>query len=307
MTARPLSRAPQPRLPRVGVHVSIAGKLSQAIERAVAVGATTMQIFSRSPRMWRLTPLDPEETERFKAMRHEADLAPLAVHAPYLINIGAQDMALYRRSVQALTDELERSKALGADYLVVHVGSCAEPDQAPARAEAVQRVARAVREALDQTDGITLLLENTAGERGDLGADLDELAEILNRIGRTPQSRDRLGVCLDTCHAFAAGYDFTAPSGAEAVAAILARTIGPDRLKLLHVNDSKKGLGCRVDRHEHIGQGHIGAEGFRALFAQPIVRGLPLILETPKDSPEADPRNLALVQRLWGEPSPQSF
>lgn len=277
--------------PRIGVHVSIAGKLSLAVERAEAVGATTLQIFSRSPRAWAASRLDPDEVARFRDLRLQADLRPLAVHAAYLINLAARDAALYRRSIAALRDELTRAAEVGADSVVVHVGSCPEED----RPNGLDRIVRAVTEVLDTTDSVTLLLENTAGERGDLGADLDELAEILNRIGRTP----RLGVCLDTCHAFAAGYDFRTPSGAEAFAAVLTRTIGAGRLKLLHVNDSKKGLNCRVDRHEHIGQGGIGADGFRALFAQPIVRGLPLILETPKDSPDADPRNLALVRRLW--------
>lgn len=277
--------------PRVGTHVSIAGKLSLAVERAQAVGAMTIQIFSRSPRAWAASRLDPDEVARFRDLRLQADLRPLAVHAAYLINLAARDTALYRRSIAALRDELTRAAEVGADFIVVHVGSCPEED----RPNGLNRVVAAVTEALNAMDGITLLLENTAGERGDLGADLDELGEILNRIGASP----RLGVCLDTCHAFAAGYDFRTLSGAEAFAAVLARTVGPERLKLLHVNDSKKGLNCRVDRHEHIGQGGIGADGFRALFAQPIIRPVPLILETPKDSPDADPRNLALVRQLW--------
>ena len=169
--------------PRIGVHVSIAGKLSLAIERAQAVGATTIQIFSRSPRVWAFSRLDQEEVERFKTLRRQADVHPIAVHSAYLINLAARDETLYRRSVEALCHELKRAAELGADFVVVHVGSSPEED----RTKGLARVVAAVTEALDKTDGVMLLLENMAGERGDIGADLGELAEIRSeerRVGK---------------------------------------------------------------------------------------------------------------------------
>lgn len=274
---------------RLGVHVSIAGRLSQAVERAEALGCTAMQIFSRSPRGWAAPDMDASEVKRFRELRDKADIRPLAVHASYLINLASSQPSLFERSVAALAQELDRADLLGAEYLVVHVGSCG--GESPETG--VGRVVKALQQLWSGGSWSTpLLLENTAGEQGDVGSRLEELSEILNGLG----GPDEPGVCLDTCHLFAAGYDIRTKSGVEAVARAVRETLGTDRVRLIHANDSRKGLGCRVDRHQHIGQGGIGLEGFRAWVNHPAFRDIPMILETPKDSPTADPQNL---EKIW--------
>ena len=276
---------------RVGVHVSIAGRLSQAVERADELGCSTMQIFSRSPRGWALPDMDPEEVKRFCELRKQADIWPLAVHASYLINLAASDAGLNRRSCHALIEELKRAESLGADYLVVHVGSA----KGSPLDIGIKRVIRSLRRVLRSGYGSTrLLLENTAGERGDIGSRLEELGEILDGLN----GRGQVGICLDTCHLFAAGYDIRNKKGVDRVARQVPETIGAERIKLIHANDSKKGLGCRVDRHQHIGKGGIGLKGFRAFVNHSLFRNLPYILETPKDSIQADLRNLERIRKL---------
>ncbi|MBI3610692.1 MAG: deoxyribonuclease IV [Nitrospirae bacterium] len=277
--------------PRLGVHVSIAGKLSGAVENAEALGCTAMQIFSRSPRMWSAKALDPDEVSRFRGLREKYDIKPAVIHASYLINLATPEGGLKRRSVEALIDELDRADRLGVEYLVVHVGSCKDGGAV----EGVERVREALAAALSSGRWSTqLLLEDTAGERGDVGARLEEIGMILKGL----PGGERVGVCLDTCHLFAAGYDITTPVGVERVAGWVERAIGQDRVKVVHGNDSKKGLNCRVDRHQHIGLGGIGLEGFRAWVNHPAFREIPMILETPKDTPEADPRNLITIKNL---------
>ena len=279
---------------RLGVHVSIAGRLSLAAERAEAVGCTAMQIFSRSPRGWATPDLDPKEILRFRELREKADIRPLAVHASYLINLASAEPSLRQRSCHALIEELKRSEVLGADFLVVHVGST----QQASMAIGVDRVIRSLRQVLRSGPYSTmLLLENMAGERGDVGGRLEELSDILEGLnGHNP-----VGICLDTCHLFAAGYDIRNRAGVRSVSQIIEKRLGAERVQLIHANDSKKGLGCRVDRHQHIGQGEIGLEGFRAFVNHPLFRNLPHILETPKDTPEADLRNLKTLRGLVGK------
>jgi deoxyribonuclease-4 len=278
----------------LGVHVSIAGKISGAVERAHELGCTAMQIFSRSPRMWAAKGLDPDEVSRFRELRERYGISPLVVHASYLINLATPEGALKRRSVEALADELDRADRLGADYLVVHVGSCSDGGSA----EGVERVREALADVLASGRWSTrLLLEDTAGERGDVGANLEEIGRIVQGL----PGGERVGVCLDTCHLFAAGYDISKPNGVDRVARLVKETIGLDRVKVIHGNDSKKGLNCRVDRHQHIGHGGIGLKGFRAWLNHPAFRDVPMILETPKDTPEADPRNLKTVRGLVGK------
>jgi deoxyribonuclease-4 len=278
---------------RLGVHVSIAGKLSESVERAHELGCNAMQIFSRSPRMWSAKALDPDEVSRFRELREKFDIRPAVVHASYLINLATPEGALKRRSAEALIDELDRADRLGVEYLVVHVGSCKDGGTA----EGVERVRDALAAVLSSGRWSTqLLLEDTAGERGDVGARLEEIGMIIQGL----PGGERMGVCLDTCHLFAAGYDIATPAGMENVADRVKETIGLDRVKVIHGNDSKKGLNCRVDRHQHIGLGGIGLEGFRAWLAHPAFRDVPMILETPKDTHEADPRNLELVRKLAG-------
>jgi deoxyribonuclease-4 len=276
---------------RLGVHVSIAGGVSLAAERAEALGCTAMQIFSRSPRGWAAPELDAGEIARFKALREKAGIRPLAIHASYLINLATADPGLIRRSREGLGAELRRGAAVGADYLVVHVGSVKE-----GRVEdGIRRVVASLRRVLKSAPPAPmLLLENMAGERGDVGSRLEDLAAILVGLG----ADGRVGVCVDTCHLFAAGYDLRTKAGVESVSKQIRGTIGAERIRLIHMNDSKKGLACGVDRHQHIGDGGIGLAGFRAFVNHPMFRNVPAILETPKDSPQADPRNLGIIRKL---------
>jgi deoxyribonuclease-4 len=276
---------------RLGVHVSIAGKISEAVDRAHELGCNAMQIFSRSPRMWAAKALDPAEVSRFRELREKFDIRPAVVHASYLINLATPEGELKRRSAEALIDELDRADRLGVEYLVVHVGSCKDGGTV----EGVERVREALATVLSSGRWATqLLLEDTAGERGDVGARLEEVGMILQGL----PGGERMGVCLDTCHLFAAGYDIATPDGVDQVAGRVKETIGLDRIKVVHGNDSKKGLNCRVDRHQHIGLGGIGLEGFRAWVNHPAFREIPMVLETPKDTPEADPQNLKTVRGL---------
>jgi deoxyribonuclease-4 len=274
----------------LGVHVSIAGKLSNAVDRARVLRCGTMQIFSRSPRGWKVLPLDPVQVERFRQGREEAKISPLAIHASYLINLAATDDALFERSLLALEAELQRGDQLGADYLVVHTGSNAQEGLR----FGINRVVEALKRLKTVSPEIQLLLENTAGERGDIGSRMDELAEILSRLGHNPS----VGLCLDTCHAFAAGYDISHRKGVEDWVKEIESAVGLNRIKLLHVNDSKKGLGCRVDRHEHIGQGKIGLQGFGAIVRHLRLREIPMILETPKEREGDDRRNMNVLLKL---------
>ncbi len=283
---------------RLGVHVSIAGRLSEAVTRAEALGCQTMQIFSRSPRQWAAKGLDPAEVARFRDLRAAAGITPVVVHASYLINLATPEGALKRRSAEALIDELDRADRIGADFLVVHVGCCRDGGTAEGSARVAETLATVLRSGNWST---RLLLEDTAGERGDVGARLEEIGAILTGLDGAPAA-DRVGVCLDTCHLFAAGYDITRPAGVAGVAQLVEQAFGGERLQLIHCNDSKKGLNCRVDRHQHIGQGGIGPPGFAAFLRHPLFRDLPYVLETPKDSPEADPRNLALIRQLAAQP-----
>ena len=275
----------------LGVHISIAGKLSQAVERAQDLGCSTMQIFSRSPRGWDAKPFDPEELKRFRDLRKKAGITPLAVHGSYLINLASAKSALYNRSVKAFIEELSRCDELGAEYLVAHVGSCTDSREE----DGMERVAKALRRILkpDRFKAM-ILLENTARERGDIGYSIQQMGKLLDTLERHP----RVGVCLDTCHLFAAGYDISKTDGVDRVAGEVKKYIGLDRLRFIHANDSKKGLDCRVDRHQHIGRGGIGLEGFRAFVNHPVFRNVPMVLETPKDTPQDDPRNLKIMRGL---------
>jgi len=275
----------------LGVHVSIAGKLSQAVERAQDLGCDTMQIFSRSPRGWNAKPFDPEELARFRELRKKAEIAPLAVHGSYLINLASVDQALHGRSVKAFIEELRRCDQLGAEYLVAHVGSCTDSTEE----DGMGRVVKALKTILKQARFKTMiLLENTAHERGEIGYRIEQIGQLLDDLDRHPQ----VGVCLDTCHLFAAGYNISKADGVDRVAEEVEKRIGLDRLRFIHANDSKKGLDCRVDRHQHIGQGGIGLEGFRAFVNHPVFRDVPMVLETPKETPQDDPRNLKIMREL---------
>jgi deoxyribonuclease-4 len=290
--------------PIIGAHTSIAGGLANAVALAEARGCDALQIFARNPRGWLERPLFPEEVHKFRTARERAGLWPLAIHSVYLINLAAQDPVVRARSRGAFRQEIERGIALGADYLVVHPGN---PRTVPAEvgiATAVDSVREATRGLklegaapsagrAGRENGLTILIENTAGQGSSIGCDFEQVADILAALDDLP-----VGVCLDTAHTFASGYDISTETGLKATCRAINRSFGFDRIKLIHCNDSKAPLGSRVDRHQHIGLGHIGAEAFGRLTHNLKFRRIPFILETPADEHRDDEWNINRLREL---------
>ncbi len=277
----------------LGSHVSVAGGVSRSFERAEYYGCEVMQIFVKNNNRWRSPPLRDEEVERFAAERKRTGIWPVLAHNTYLVNLASADSAIRERSVACTVDELERCHRLGLPWLVLHPG--AHGGAGPARG--IERIAAAVGRVLDRTPHITtrLLFETTAGAGTLLGATAAELAAILAAV----DADERTGVCLDTCHIFAAGYELRSADGYEATWTEFDTRIGLERIPALHLNDSLKPRGSRRDRHAHIGEGEIGEAGFERLMTDPRLRTIPKILETPKEG-DADLRNLARLRRLAG-------
>jgi deoxyribonuclease-4 len=284
---------------RIGIHTSIAGGYLNALESAHKLGCNALQIFSASPRMWAGGPSRVAEVDAaaFRARREALGLGPLVIHANYLINLATQEPMLRTRSIQAFHDELVRGIALGADFVVVHPGACGECKADQAVRLAIDSVKQAAKNL--PASKLRILIENTAGMGTALGSRLEEIGEMLNAL-------QSVGVdaCLDTAHLFAAGYDIKSEAGLASTLELIDRVIGLERVPVFHVNDSKIPLGGRVDRHEHIGKGKIGAEAFRRLLAHPRLSALPpeglagraFLAETPIDDPGDDRRNVAA---LW--------
>ncbi|MDM7934458.1 MAG: deoxyribonuclease IV [Methanothrix sp.] len=278
---------------RLGLHVSIAGGIDRSVDRAAGLGCDLFQIFSRNPRGWASKPLPAEEAERFAEKLHRSGLEMAVVHMPYLPNLASPREDVYRRSVEALVEELGRSGMLSAPYLVTHLGS----HLGSGWERGVSRIISALEAAFSRDDGdVILLLENTAGSRNSMGSTFQDMAAIIDALDGW-----RLGLCLDTCHLFAAGYELRTREGIDGTMDELAGCISLERLRLLHLNDSSAGLGSHLDRHEHIGLGMIGEEGFRNTLSHPALRGLPMILETPVDSRRNDPANLQAARDLASE------
>ena len=275
--------------------MSIAGGLDQAPLRGRQVGCDTIQVFTKSNRQWQARPLTHPEVEAFKANLEATGIGPVVAHDCYLVNLAAPRGPLWKKSVAAFRMELERAGRLGIPYLVTHPGSHAGAGEA----EGIRRVAEALNvlhAALPRLGGIQILLETTAGQGTSLGYRFEQLAAILEEV----EQADRVGVCLDTCHVFAAGYDIRSAEGYRKTLAEFTACLGLTRLLAIHLNDSKAGLGSRVDRHEHIGVGRLGLESYRRILNDPRLRRVPMILETPKDDDfiTADRRNLARLRRL---------
>jgi deoxyribonuclease-4 len=276
---------------RVGVHVSIAGGIDKALERARGLGCSTMQMFSHNPRGWGLGIRDPEEIGRFRTLKKAYDITPVYIHTSYLINLASARDDLRRKSMAMVVGELDIADQLEAEYVVLHTGSASGEDPSTARRRAVG----SLREIAGRGSwNAGLLLENTAGERGDITSHVHELAEIMEEVSGGLID----GICVDTCHAYAAGYDIAAEDGIGGLAEEISRSCGRDMLKLIHCNDSKKPVGSGVDRHEHIGKGFIGRKGFGRFINHPFFSGIPLVLETPKVSDVDDRRNLGIVKAL---------
>jgi deoxyribonuclease IV len=284
--------------PRIGIHTSIAGDICSALDLAKNLGANALQIFSSSPRMWSRGAIGSKAIEassaRFRARRAELKLGPLVIHTNYLINLASCERVLRVRSIQAFHDEIVRAVSLGADFLVTHPGcACGAPVSA-----AVALIADGLKQASRGINfgGLRILLENTAGQGTSVGSRFSELRAILDLCPNLP-----LGVCADTAHLFAAGHDLRRAQGLEGALAEISATVGLERLFVIHVNDSKAGLGSHLDRHEHIGKGKIGRQGFRGILNHPQLAGRAFILETPIDRPGDDRRNVDTLWRLIGE------
>ena len=277
---------------RLGVHVSIAGGILQALDRARRLECTAMQMFSHSPRGGPAPAFDAGELLAFDRQRRQADIAPLAVHCPYIINLASPDRAIFRSSVRLYREDYLRCGQLRAQYLVTHVGS----HRGTGEEAGIARVADAINETLKETDGtVMILLENTAGSGQGIGYQFEQLAAIRSQVER----KELVGICLDTAHLFASGYAIHTPEGLEQTVAAFGRVVGFEHLKLIHLNDSKSAFDSHVDRHWHIGQGGIGLDAMRRIVTHPRLREVPMILETPKKTDADDPRNLALVRSFW--------
>ncbi len=275
---------------KLGLHLSIEGSIDRVVDRAVEKGCNTLQMFSRNPRGWRSKKLDKGEVESFKLKLRESEIWPVFIHTPYLLNLASPKESVYIKSVESLKDELRRAAELGVPYVVIHLGS----HLGHGKRGGFKRIVDAVNSSFSAVENnVTLLLENTAGTRNSVGSSFEDIEYIVSRI----QNERRIGICFDTCHAFAAGYDLVSKGAVKHTLSRFDEIIGLKVLKLVHLNDSKGSLHSRIDRHEHIGMGKIGERGFRNILRSRLGQ-LPLILETPIDKRRNDVENLRKVREL---------
>lgn len=274
----------------MGVHISIAGSLDRSVERAVKIGCNTFQLFTRNPRGWSFSEIPADVVASFKDRLSKTDIKPVVDHMPYLPNLATPNEDVYKKSVDTLKAELERCSILGIPYLVTHLGS----HLGSGEEKGCERIVSALNAALEKDHKCIVLLENTAGQKNSMGTKFEDIRRIMDRI----DYKEKVGFCFDTCHAFAAGYDVRTMIGE--VLDELDSIIDIKKLKIIHLNDSKGGLGSHLDRHEHIGLGMIGEEGFRKILSDKRVVSLPLIMETPVDSRRDDRGNILKVYELAG-------
>jgi len=263
-------------MPCLGAHMSISGGLYKAIQRIQKVGGTALQIFSKNQRQWRVPSLTEESIQAFKEEWQKWGRYPVAVHTSYLINLAAKNKDILKRSVSAFADELKRAALLGIPFVIIHPGSHGGEGVKTGLKKVVQSLDRSLE--LSETTEVMILLETTAGQGTNLGASFEELAFILEKS----KYQEKLGVCVDTAHIFAAGYDLRTPTAYARTFDLLEKNIGLSRVRFFHLNDSRTALGSRKDRHEHIGQGQIGLAGFKLLLNDPRFQDHPMVLETPK-------------------------
>lgn len=275
----------------LGAHISIAGGFEQAIIRGESIGCTAIQIFTKSNRQWNAKPIPQETSTLFKEAVRASSIQTVIAHAAYLINIGSPHNETRNKSIQSLMQELHRCQQLTIPYLVLHPGSRGSSSSK----ECLTAIAQALNQVLDTVPGTTMiLLETMAGQGSNVCYHFEQLASVYELC----HHKDRIGICFDTCHAFAAGYDLTTQSSYQETWKRFDHILGLDLLKAIHINDSKKGCGARVDRHEHIGKGMIGNECFQLLFNDTRFFTIPKILETPKDSLADDLRNIQHIESL---------
>jgi deoxyribonuclease-4 len=277
---------------RVGVHTSIAGGVENAAHRAKEIGCDTLQMFSANPRGWKTLDPPPADCERFRDAVARYGQSPVVVHGSYLINLAAADLAIRKRSIAAFRREIMRAVALGADYLVTHPGSAKGTTTSQALRTCVESLCQASKGL--SLNGLTILIENTAGQGKSIGRTFEEVAEIISGAAQDLP----VGACIDTAHCFAAGYPIHAPRELAQMLKQLDSTVGLEKVRVIHANDSKTAFASRADRHQHIGKGRIGAEAFVRLVRHPKLRRIPFICETPIDRPGDDKRNLRMMRKL---------
>ena len=279
---------------RIGVHVGTAGGVWTAVERAAAAGANTFQIFSSSPRMWKGTPVKPADAAKMKELRAKHDVGPVAIHASYLINLCSQTDVVRENSTKAFRGEVERALDLGAEFLVLHPGSW----KGLTREQGLTLAAQSIEKAIEGIDfagkNFRILIENTAGAEFSLGGKLEQVAELVDCL----KACAPVAVCLDTCHVHVAGYDIVSPDGYIETMKLIESTVGFDSVQVWHCNDAKAAMGSKLDRHEHIGEGTIGAEAFRRLLHEPKFAHCAFIAETPVDTPGDEARNVGVLRAL---------
>ncbi len=275
---------------RLGLHLSISGSIDLVVDRALERGCNTLQMFSRNPRGWRSKNLDLGAIEKFKIKLRQSGIWPVFIHTPYLLNLASPKEDIYHKSVETLKDELRRAAELGVPYVLTHLGS----HIGHGKQSGFRRIIEAINNSFSAVENnVILLLENTAGTKNSMGSSFEDIEHIASGI----ENRRRIGVCFDTCHAYAAGYDIVSRGAVKHTLQRFDETIGLEELKLVHLNDSKGGLGSKLDRHEHIGMGKIGEKGFRNILKSRLGQ-LPLILETPINKRRNDIENLKKVGEL---------
>ena len=279
---------------RIGIHTSIAGGVENAAERAYRLGCNTLQIFSSSPRQWAPYEIGRPQCEQMKRLREQYDLKPLVIHTNYLVNLASTTEAFLEKSIQAFRGEIERALALCAEYLVLHPGSFRGADREKGLLQTAAAIAVASRGLDLVRGGLTILIENTAGAEFSLGASFEQVAEVIDHL----QHHVPAAACMDTCHTHVAGYDITSKKGFAETIAKLDATIGLRNIPVWHCNDAKAPRGSKLDRHEHIGQGTVGAEPFRWLLKDPRLAHAAFIAETPIDMPGDDRRNVEALKKL---------
>ena len=278
---------------QVGLHVSISGSIDKSVDNAEAMGCSAFQIFTRNPRGWAAKPLSKDDITSFKEklVASKIDRFATVAHMPYLPNLSSPEDDPFAKSLNSLIDEIKRCSKLGIPYLVAHLGS----HKGTGDKKGIEKLVKAFTKAAKETaDDVTILLENTAGQKNSVGSDFEQLASILFQL----KPEKRFGVCLDTCHAFAAGYDLRTKKAAALTLEKFEKAIGFEQLKIVHLNDSKGEIGCNIDRHEHIGLGQIGEIGLAHVIKFTNSKNIPIILETPIDERRDDLGNIEKVKEL---------
>jgi deoxyribonuclease IV len=289
---------------RIGFHVSISGGISNSVDNALKINCNAFQIFSRNPRGWKAKPLQDDDVKNFRTKLDESKIErdSIFVHMPYLPNLSSPDSKLHKKSTNTLKEEIRRCSTLGIPYVILHTGKHGQKGKEDGIGQLqkalVEQMKKKGKGSIDH-ESVMIILENSAGGKNSIGSKFDELGLILDKL-KSSSRKLNTGICLDTCHAFAAGYDLRTKEGVNETLDKFNDEIGLRNLRVIHLNDSKNKLNSNRDRHEHIGLGMIGKEGFEGLLEHKAVRNLPLIMETPIDSRRQDADNLKVVLKLLG-------